>query len=183
MKTCKILLFIAVTVLGASALGQNKSVPAFSAKGTDGKTYSKKSFSEGEPILLVFFSAGCPHNVQGIKDMNRLDRMVQGKVRIIGMTDLDVAQSQILAHNHHARFPILADPTGKTIGKFGGQSGLDNVLILPDGHIARVWNGYNRSTLKQFEALLGSRTHLQLNLTLSEFPKDREIGCAISMSM
>jgi peroxiredoxin len=183
MKNLKLSTLLAVFVISLAAFGHEKPVPSFSLKGTDGKTYTAKSFSQGKPILLVFFSAGCPHNVEGIKDMNRLDSMLGGKVRIVGMTNLDLKQAQILAYNHHATFPILADPTGMTIGKFGGQAGLDNALILPDGHIAKVWNGYNRSTLKQFQGLVGQRTPVKLHLSFSQFPKDREIGCSIGMSM
>jgi peroxiredoxin len=138
---------------------------------------------DGKPTLLMFFSAGCEHNQGGIKDLNRLQGLFGGRVRVAGMTNLDAHQTKELAKKYSAKFPILSDRMASTIGAFGGKAGLDNALILSNGQIAHLWSGYDRTTLKQVEILLARNHGPHLNLDFTSFPKDREAGCAIGMTM
>ncbi len=167
----KTLLTILVAALAGKSLAGNKVAPAFTAKASDGKTYTLESLTAGKPTLLMFFSAGCEHNPGGIKDLNRLKALFGGKVRVAGMTNLDPRQTKELATKYHAKFPILSDQMAATIGAFGGKAGLDNALILPNGEIAHVWMGYDRTTIKQVEILLDRSHGPHLNLDLSTFPK------------
>lgn len=173
----------AICLCAAASAGEHKAVPSFTAKGTDGKTYNAKSLSAGKPTLMVFFAAGCPHNVPGIQDMNRLYGMLGGKVRLVGMTNLDPKKTKIFARNHQAKFPILADPSGMICGKFGADAGLDNALILPGGQIDHLWSGYDQTTLKQLESELKKKASVNVHLSLASFPQTRELGCAIGMDM
>jgi hypothetical protein len=139
--------------------------------------------SEGEPVLLLFLSAGCPHNAHGIEDFNRLQKMLDGKVKVAGMVNLNLRQTKALSRLDKANFPILSDQMAGVIGKFGGQAGLDNALVLPNGEVTHLWHGYDQTTLTQVETLLKRNHSPNLNLDLSKFPKTRQSGCAIGMNM
>ena len=179
----KIVTAIGVSSLMLSAFAWNKPAPAFSALGSDGKHYTLKNLTASKPVLLMFFSAGCPHNAHGIEDMNRMSAMLKGKVRVAGMVNLDAAQTKQLAAKYHAKVPILSDLSAKTIMGFGASAGLDNALVLANGQIAKSWNGYNQSTIRQFEAELRKSGGPDLKLNLGSLPKDRQSGCAIGMDM
>jgi peroxiredoxin len=178
-------IFAALVTLGFSIVAQahHKPAPSFALKASDGNQYTLKTLGKGKPLLLIFFSAGCPHNKHGIKDANRLQSLLGEKVRIAGIANLDLRQSKLLSRAHHAKFPILSDEMAETIGKFGGSAGLDNALILPNGEVAHLWKGYDRNTLKQVETLIKKNQGPELNVDLSSFPKDRQAGCAIGMKM
>lgn len=174
---------LAVAALCITALAEHKPAPAFTLNASDGNRYNLKTLGEGKPLLLIFFSAGCPHNDHGIKDANKLQSLLGDKVRIAGMANLDLRQSRLLAKAHHAKFPILSDERAETIEKFGGTAGLDNLLILPNGEVAHLWKGYDRSTFKQVEILIKKSHGANLNVDLSSFPQYRQAGCAIGMKM
>jgi peroxiredoxin len=177
------LLLFALAGLGLMAVAGPKPAPSFSLAAADGKTYTLKSLSRGKPLLLIFLSAGCPHNAHGIEDFNRLQSMLGGKVNVAGMVNLNEHQTKALSKLDKAKFPILSDQMAGVIGKFGGQAGLDNVLILPNGEVAHLWHGYDQTTLAQIETLLKNNHGPSFNLDLSKFPKSRQSGCAIGMNM
>lgn len=160
-----------------TAIAANKAAPKFTAPASDGKTYNVQSLTAGHPVLIMFFSAGCPHNVHGIEDMNRLAGQLDGRMRLAGMTNLDAAQTRQFAHKYHARFPILSDVKGKTVAAFGAGAGLDNALILLSGEVAGLWRGYNQATIKELERKLADHGGPKLHLDLSRLPKDRQSGC------
>ena len=184
MKLHKSLLSLTTLVLGSlSAYAGEMTAPPFSAMASDGKHYNVQSLTSGQPVLMMFFSAGCPHNAHGIEDMNRLTKLAAGKIRIVGMTNLDAKQTKQFARNHHAKFPILSDSDGKVIAKFGALAGLDNVLILPNGKLAKKWTGYNQTTVGDVEAELSRRGYPALKLNVAHLPKDRQSGCAFGEDM
>ena len=175
--TSKTLAVIIVTSLALDVLALGKPAPSFRLRGSDGRTYTAKKMTRGKPVLLVFFTAGCPHNVHGIADMNRLVKMLRGRVRLMGITNLNAKETRLFALKHHTRFPVLADPKAKTIAGFGATASLDNALVLANGTTVKMWNGYNQSTLKQLEAELRRQHGPSLSLDLASFPKDRQSGC------
>lgn len=173
----------AMTALSLSAFAGNKPAPAFSEVGSDGKRYTVKTLTNGKPVLIMFFAAGCPHNVHGIEDMNRLQALLGGSVRLAGMTNLDAKQTKQFAAKHHAKFPILSDPDGKVIAAFGAVGGLDNALVLANGEVVKRWIGYDQATLRQFESELQKAGGPALKLNIDSLPKDRQAGCAFAMDM
>jgi peroxiredoxin len=179
----KTFISFAIAGLGLTAIAGPKPAPSFSLAASDGKTYTLKSLSHGKPLLLIFLSAGCPHNAHGIEDFNRLQSMFSGKINVAGMVNLNDHQAKALSKLDRARFPILSDQMAGVIGKFGGHAGLDNALILPNGEVAHLWHGYDQTTLAQVETLLKRNHGMSLNLDLSRFPKSRQSGCAIGMNM
>lgn len=176
-------LTMAFATLSIAAHGASEAVPAFSAKASDGKIYRGRMLTGGKPVLLMFFSAGCPHNEIGIRDMNRLLSVVGAQLRIMGMTNLDAAQTTRFADKYRAKFPILSDPTGSTIAKFGARAGLDTALILPDRRIDRLWSGYSQSTLRQLQSELAKHGKCNLKFSVVRFPAARQSGCAFGASM
>lgn len=161
----------------AAMLSGAAPIPSFSLQASDGHRYSTAALATGKPTIVIFLSAGCPHNPPGIRDMNRLVAELHGRVRVVGMTNLDPSRTRQFARKYGARFPVISDTDGKVIEAFGAKAGLDTAVVTPGGGLTETWTGYSRGTLRKLFADIAEHGGPKLDVDLSAFPKDRQSGC------
>jgi len=171
---------------GAESQSRGFKMFDVSVRGSDGRAYNLQSLTAGRPVFLVNFSDWAKPSA--FADMNRLSRMLAGKVRVVGVVYSSPREIPKLVKKHHVRFLLVGgtvDEPGSEvllIRQFGvGPDGrtvyvLASALVLPDGRMTHVWSGYNRSTLRQMEIDLRKSTGIRLSLDLSRFPRKLRVG-------
>lgn len=176
---------LAIVSLGAFALTRAEEpggcqchpMPSFKVAGTDGKTYTQDSLC-AKTTVVVFLKAGCPHNAKAAPDLNRFAKQLGPKVAFVGVTDLDVPKAKALVKELKLNFPVLADAKKSIVSGFGATHGLDLAVVCPkDRKVAKVWNGYSATILKEVVASLPEHGGPALKLDLSSYPKGRASGC------
>lgn len=154
-----------------------KAMPHFSIAATNGKTYTDKKLT-AKPTVVVFLSAGCPHNPKAMNDLNRLAGQLGSQVQFVGVTNLGLASAKTYAKTLGAKFPILADVRKSVITGFGAQHSLDIAIVCAkDKRVAKVWDGYSQATLKELVDSLPEHGGPKLKLDLSAYPVHKHSGC------
>jgi hypothetical protein len=162
---------------GADAQTPGFHLFEFRAWGSDGREYDQRSLAASGPVFLINFSDWKERSE--FEDMNRLNRMMAGKVRVVGIVfDRDPAALRAHARRSGIRHLLVGDfkllvqqiAVGRSVYVLG------NALLTSDGRITHIWSGYNRSTLRQMEIDLRRTTGIQLSLDLSKFPAKLRVG-------
>ncbi|RYG46774.1 hypothetical protein EON79_09230 [bacterium] len=150
----------------------------FSVLGSDGRHHNLKTLTARGPVLLV--NLALEELPLGVTDLNRLERMMKGKVRVVGLVNGGQAGMRTAIERHGVRF-LLLDDVGSIVRDHlpsdnGQRFYLSNGLLLPNGRITHVWSGYDRWTLGRMQADLLKHTKIRLNLELARFPKRLQLG-------
>lgn len=156
-----------------------KEAPKLAAKTATGKSAQAQllALTKGKPAVLVFLTAGCPHNPKGTADMNRLAKLLGPKVPVVGITNLDPKLVPTYAKKLRAEFPILPDPSAKAILGYGATHSLDIALLCDDGRVPKLWNGYDQGVLKQLLQEVAKHHGPVVKANLTAFPAERQSGC------
>ncbi|MCU0317313.1 MAG: redoxin domain-containing protein [Fimbriimonadaceae bacterium] len=169
-----ITLVVASTLLGQT---QNATVPNFSIRATDGKTYSRDRL-RGKPTVVVFINADCPHNAPAIPEVNELFRQVGSQANFLAFINRDLAGARAVNRQLKLRAPLLPDKEEKTILALGGSHSLDFAIISSDGKSVKgKWGGVSRNFIGEMQATLRQEGAPQLSLNLSRFKTERRSGC------
>lgn len=160
----------------------------FMVHGSDGRDYDLANMTAGRPVLIVFFHAGLQGEKKTYRDMNRLSAMLQPKVRLIGLMRGDDDMVEDTIKKDGLKFLVLnEDHGGGLLGNIvpytTSLDELYSALILPDGRLAHRWDGYNRHTLKEMEALVNQYTSTKLNLNVVTFPKKLTVGSRLMFDL
>jgi len=173
-----------ITLALATAFAQEenckcKAMEGFSVKATDGKTYTKDTLC-AKNTIVVFLSAGCPHNPKAAPDFNKLSAQLGKDVRLVGVTNLDVAKAKKYASELKLNFPLLADADKAIISSFGAKHSLDLALVCAkDKKVANVTEGYSKGIVEEIIASLPHHGGPKLKLNLSTFPATKKSGCSL----
>ena len=133
-------------------LEEGKKAPAFTLESSDGKKVSLKDFA-GKTLVLYFYpkddTPGCTTEAKDFRDakkhFDKLDAVVLG-----------VSKDSIAAHckfigKHELNFPLLSDPDGAVIEKYGawGEKNMygkksmgiirSTVIVDPEGKVAKIF--------------------------------------------
>ena len=113
--------------------------PAFSLKGSDGKTHSLSDY-KGKTVVVAWFpkafTGGCTAECKSIKE-NSPTLKTYDITYFMASVD-DVEQNTKFAQMHEADFPILADPTKATAMKYG----VIRTDVPPEKQFAARWTFY-----------------------------------------
>lgn len=174
----QISLIAAAASIAAISNTPAKEAPSFTAKATNGATYSAKSFLK-KPALLVFLNHECPHSKAATPDLNRLRKQIAGQVQLIAVTDLDLAAAKKYGKEIKADFPLLADPDKKILKAFGGKFSLDFTTVSGKDKptFPQIWEGYSRARILEALKGLPGGEKAFAKLDLSYLPADRQSGC------
>lgn len=128
------------------------SVPDFSLKGSDGKTYSPRTF-RGKKWVLYFYpkdkTPGCTQ--QACDFTSNIERFTARGVPVHGVSGGTVAQKQDFIRDSKIGFPLLADEDNSVAKAFGAwgeknlygkkSEGILRMTFLIDesGKIEKVW--------------------------------------------
>jgi thioredoxin-dependent peroxiredoxin len=149
---------------------EGKSAPAFTLKAADGSKVSLTGL-KGKYVVVYFYpkddTPGCTVEAQ---DFNK----ALGKLDKLGAAVVGISKDSLESHckfrdKHKLKFPLLSDPDGEVIEKYGawGEKNMygkksmgilrTTVLIDPQGKIAKVFrkvrvNGHAEAVLDAIAA-------------------------------
>jgi hypothetical protein len=178
----------------------------FHLRGSDGRHYNLKSLTAGKPVLIFYLRSEIKalnansrgeftkYRLDGFQkpyrqgDLERLEQMTRGKMRICAFTAADsYADLRLQKRLTGCKFLLLGDDEkysllGLIMQILVGYDSRDlhhlqNALILPNGTCAAVWPGYSRASLAQMERIV-LRSGIRLQLDLSKFPRQKQTGYA-----
>jgi len=166
--------------MAASALACKYAVPVFSLAGSDGETYTAKSFM-ARPTIIVFIHYGCPGSYDLVKSFNSLQSQLKGQANVVAFAKISPEKAVTYAKEIKATFPIIADPSGKTIAGFGAKNGgnLTFVALSEEARFPKIWDGYSKPILK--EVLDSIRKHGKTLpiVSLAAVPNEKTSGCKL----
>lgn len=134
------------------ALKEGSKAPAFNLEANTGGKVSLKDFAE-QWVVLYFYPRD---NTPGCTVEANEFQAAMPRLKKLGATVLGVSKDSIASHCKFAdklglRFPLLSDPDGKVLEKYGawGEKNLygkkalgiirTTVVIGPDGKVRKVW--------------------------------------------
>lgn len=134
------------------AIEVGKKAPAFTLESSEG---GKVKLSElaGKVVVLYFYprdnTPGC--TVEANEFQAAMPRLKKLGATVLGVSKDSIASHCKFADKHKLRFPLLSDPDGKVLEKYGawGEKNLygkktlgiirTTVVIGPDGKVRKVW--------------------------------------------
>jgi peroxiredoxin len=123
-------------------LGQDDSVPPFSATDLNGEIV-EIAYSPGQPYtLLMWFSSSCSACDDNLRFWNELYLDYNsGRVRMLGVYADDSAAIHTLAEEYNLVFPIVGLDDQSLVEAYNGYTLPQTMLISPQGSVRKVWRG------------------------------------------
>lgn len=134
------------------ALKEGTKAPAFALESSEGGKVRLADF-EGKWVVLYFYpkdaTPGCTTEAQAFRDQK--EALEDRGAVVLGVSKDSIASHQKFSAKQELNFPLLSDPEGKTIEKYGawGEKNLygkksmgiirTTVLIDPEGKVRKVW--------------------------------------------
>jgi len=139
-----------------SVLKAGKSAPLFGLSAIDGKKYSLQEGLKHGPVLAAFFKVTCPTCQYAFPFLERLYQQLRlSGVRIWGISQDGVRDSQRFAREYSVTFPILIDDYPYQISREYGLEYVPSIfLIAPDGSIAVQSEGFLKRDLLEIQRSL-----------------------------
>ena len=164
MRLSNIVMASAVVVLASVAFatqrGQQavnpligKAAPAFSAKGTDGKTYSLDSVGKGS-MVMVFWKNPCPHNPRASALINSIVDAYKGKANFVGVVNADGDTAKSFQKQFGPNYTMLNDGAKSIIGDYNMRQSIQFVVINKDKKVEAVIGGYGADAMAQLNTAM-----------------------------
>lgn len=127
-----------LTYSSYKVLGKNDDAPAFSLKGTDGKTYSASDFKGRKAVLVIFMCNHCPYVVPKFDYFVELqDKYGSEGLQIVAINSNDsdgypedsFDKMKEYAHKYKFNFPYLHDGTQEVAKAYGAECTPDPFLF------------------------------------------------------
>jgi peroxiredoxin len=186
MRYSAILISIAAVAVGSSACAAQraqaknpligKAAPAFSAKGTDGKTYSLDSVGK-KPMIIAFWKNPCPHNPRASKLINSVVAAYKGKVNFVGVVNSDGPKAAAFKQQFGPGYEFLNDGSKSIIKDYNIKPSLQFVVISPDKKVQAVIGGYGKDAMNELNAAMAKAAGVKAaNVDLSGAPNRTTYG-------
>ena len=131
---------------------EGKQAPAFALKAADGSKVALSGF-KGKYVVVYFYpkddTPGCTLEAQGFnKALAKLDKL---GAAVVGVSKDDLPSHCKFRDKYGLKFPLLSDPDGKVIEKYGawGEKNMygkksmgiirSTVIVDPKGKVAKVF--------------------------------------------
>lgn len=157
MRLSTIVMTTVAVVLASAAFGLQraqakspivgKDAPAFSAKGTDGKTYSLDSVGKKAPMIMVFWKNPCPHNPRASKLVNSIVDAYKGKVNFVGVVNADGNDAKSFQKKFGPNYTFLNDDDESMIKDYKMKKSIQFVVINSDKTVGAVIGGYSKDSM------------------------------------
>jgi peroxiredoxin Q/BCP len=156
-------------------LEAGKAAPAFTLKESDGDKVSLSGL-KGKWVVVYFYprddTPGCTLEAQGFnKALGQLDKL--GAV-VVGVSKDDLPSHCKFRDKYGLKFPLLSDPDGKVIEKYGawGEKNMygkksmgivrTTVIVSPEGKVAKVYpkvkvNGHVEAVIDAIKELKAAK--------------------------
>lgn len=131
----------------AGLLTVGAPAPDFVAMDQSGQVRQLRMLRRDRPMVLFFYprdgTPGCTAEACAFRDA--WDRIEGAGATIVGVSTDDVESHRAFAEEHDLSFPLLADPAGEILERYGvptrmGMSARVTFVIDRDGRIARVFD-------------------------------------------
>jgi peroxiredoxin Q/BCP len=143
-------LLLACSCGGAQRAGTLLAVgdvaPDFMAMDQEGRVRELRSLARRRPVVLFFYprdgTPGCTREACAFRDA--WDRLQASGAVVIGVSTDDVESHRRFAEEHELPFPLLADPDGAILRRYGvptalGMAARVTYVIGEDGRVRRVF--------------------------------------------
>lgn len=146
-------------VLGLSPLGKGsdligKKLPQAGVVSLDGTVTDLPAVSNGQPVLLNFFSKTCVPCVKEMPDLQAQFTAAGGKLQIIGVDVGDTADdTRAFIAQTKVTYPIVRDPQSLVLNGFGVGSLPTTIAVAAGGTIVgQHYGAFNDGELTAFVA-------------------------------
>jgi peroxiredoxin len=143
-----------------TAAWKAKRAPDFNLTDGAGKPWSLTTLTQSKPLFLYFIIDGCPCSEGAEPHFQRLYERYKGEANFAGIIGSDKKAAAAWATKHHTPYPVLADPSLKTIHAFDAKHSVYNLLVDADGTINSFWPGYSQDMLKDINAHIADACHI-----------------------
>ena len=132
---------------------EGKKAPAFTLESSDGGKVKLKDHA-GKWVVLYFYprdsTPGCTTEAQGFRDAK--EALAERDAVVLGVSKDSIASHEKFRDKHDLNFPLLSDPEGKAIEKYGawGEKNMygkkrmgiirTTVLIDPAGKVRKIFS-------------------------------------------
>ena len=133
-------------------LKEGRKAPAFKLESSDGGKVGLKDFA-GKKLVLYFYprdnTPGCTTEAQDFRDA--ADALLERNAVVVGVSKDSIASHCKFIDKQQLNFPLLSDPEGTVLEKYGawGEKNMygkksmgiirSTVLIGPDGKVIKHW--------------------------------------------
>lgn len=152
--------------------------PDFSAKGSDGKTYSLSSIRKKGAFVLYFIKIGCPTNAQAVRYYDQIAKAYKGKkVQFFGVINGDKAAYDEWQKEFKTSFVTLIDPELKIKTPFRVERSPWAFFVGKDGKVVKEWVGYSVKDLNEMNSLMAKSAKVkEAKLDLAGCPSNTRYG-------
>lgn len=127
-----------------------KKAPSFSAKASDGKTYTLESLTKGDKALVLYFiSYTCPINMEAAPFFKQIGEAYKGKVNFVGVIDGGPETYKEWNKEFGLKYPVLYDPDNKIIQAYKAEASPWIIVVNPSGEIEKTYKGYSDKSLQE----------------------------------
>jgi len=131
---------------GGGLLEEGADAPDFMALDQHGEVRQLHLLRRRRPMVLFFYpkdgTPGCTEEACAFRDA--WSRLEESGAVVVGVSTDGVDAHARFAEEHELPFPLLSDPEGEILSRYGvptllGMSARVTFLIGPDGRVARVY--------------------------------------------
>lgn len=147
-------------VVGAQSAAQTqhplvgKDAPAFSAMGTDGKTYSLEGVEKKGPMVMVFWKNPCPHNPRASSLINSVVNAYKGKVNFVGVVNSEGDAAKAFNEQFGKDYVMLHDPAKTMIKSYQHTRSIVFVVVDKDKKVTEVIGGYGQEAMAKLNTVM-----------------------------
>lgn len=186
MRLSTIVLSTAAVVLASAAFALQsaqqpalvgKDAPEFSAKATDGKTYSLDNVSKKAPMIMVFWKNPCPHNPRAAPMINSIVEAYKGKVNFVGVVNSDGDRAKSFQKEFGPTYPILNDGDKSIIKDYYMAFSIQFVVVDKDKKVETIIGGYSKDSMEKLNAAMAKAAGMdEASLDFSKAPSRTTYG-------
>jgi len=133
------------------------------------------------PQFVLFIKQGCVCSIDAQPFFNRMARKFSGKIDFVGVIDADAGAAKAYASQFLVAFPVVGDSTLDLIHGFKAQAAVYSALVARNGHIVKMWPGYNADMLGEMNRVLSEAVGVKETPFAPEYaPLRKTTGCAFS---
>ena len=139
-----------------ATLASGKKAPPFVLEAVEGTKLSLADSLARGPVLAAFFKVSCPTCQFAFPFIERIFQQFCGHgIQVVGISQDDAEHTRQFARQYGITFPFLIDEYPyETSRQYGVKYVPTFFLIMPDGHIELMSDGFCKVDLLEIQRLL-----------------------------